>query len=154
VIERVKAFGIPVATVNGNDVIEVEAAARRLIAEVRAGGGPRYLHAHTYRWLGHLAHDRGLYRDAAEVEAAKQDDCIVNAERWLTQQGVAAAALAAVRDEARRVIDAAVAAALAAPWPDVAETYTDVQDVGSPAAAAATTATTAPAAQSRAGSCA
>ena len=135
-IERVKAFGIPVETVNGNDVIEVEAAARRLIGEVRGGGGPRYLHANTYRWFGHLAHDRGLYRDAAEVAAAKQDDCIVHAERWLMQQGVGAAALGALRDDAQQVIDAAVREALAAPWPDAAQTFTDVQTVGSAAQSA------------------
>ena len=133
-MERVKAFGIPVETVDGNDVVAVELVARRLIAEVRGGGGPRYLHAHTYRWLGHLAHDRGLYRDPAEVAAAQQDDCIVNAERWLAQQGVDAATLVSVRDEAQQVIDAAVAEALAAPWPDRAQTFTDVQTVGSPVA--------------------
>ena len=133
VMERVKSFGIPVESVNGNDVVEVETAARRLITEVRAGSGPRYLHAHTYRWLGHLAHDRGLYRDAAEVAAARRDDCIVNAERWLTQQGDTAAALAAVEQEARRIIADAVAEALAAPWPDAAQAFTDVQDIGSPA---------------------
>ena len=136
-IERVKSFGIPVETVNGNDVIEVEAAARRLIADVRAGGGPRYLHAHTYRWQGHLAHDRGLYRDPAEVEAAKRDDCIVNAERWLTRQSVGAAALAEVDEEAKQIIASAVAEALAAPWPDTAQAFTDVQDIGNPARAAA-----------------
>ena len=135
-IERVKSFGIPVETVNGNDVIEVEAAARRLIAEVRAGGGPRYLHAHTYRWQGHLAHDRGLYRDPAEVEAAKRDDCIINAERWLTRQGVAAAVLAEVDEEAKQIIASAVAEAHAAPWPDAAQAFTDVQDIGSPAGSA------------------
>lgn len=135
-IERVKSFGIPVQTVNGNDLIEVEAAARRLIAEVRAGGGPRYLHAHTYRWQGHLAHDRGLYRDPAEVAAAKRDDCIVNAERWLTQQGVTTAALAALDREAKQIIASAVDEALAAPWPDPAQAFTDVQDIGSPARSA------------------
>ena len=131
-IERVKAFGIPTETVDGNDVVAVESAARRLIAEVRGGGGPRYLHANTYRWKGHLAHDRGLYRDAAEVDAAKRDDCVVNAERWLMRRGATLAALEEVDKEAKRIIADAVAEALAAPWPDAAQAFTDVQDIGGP----------------------
>jgi TPP-dependent pyruvate/acetoin dehydrogenase alpha subunit len=132
-IERVRAFGIATSSVDGNDVVAVEQAARRLIGEVRAGGGPRFLHATTYRWYGHLAHDRALYRDPAEVEQAKKDDCILNAERWLTRHGVAVADLAKLRDASRQEIAAAVEAALAAPYPDPASAYTDVQDLGGPA---------------------
>ncbi len=43
------------------------------------------------------------------------------------------AQLAAIEQEARQEIDSALAAALAAPWPDVALAFTDVQDVGGPA---------------------
>jgi len=132
-IERVQAFGIPTASVNGNDVVEVEQTARGLIDAVRSGGGPRFLHARTYRWSGHLAHDRALYRDPAEVEQAKKDDCILNAELWLTQHGVVAAELARVREDAQRVITGAVDDAMAAPYPEPASAFTDVQDIGSPA---------------------
>lgn len=132
-LERVKAFGIPTVSIDGNDVVVVEREARRLIGEVRSGGGPRFLHATTYRWKGHLAHDRGLYRDPAEVEKAKQDDCIANAERWLAQNGVDAETLARLRDESRQSIANAVEEAMAAPWPDTASAFTDVQDIGSPA---------------------
>src|SRR6185369_16712809 len=82
-VERVRGFGIPVTSVDGNDLVAVAQASRGLIGQVRCGGGPQFLHATTYRWYGHLAHDRGLYRDPLEVERARQDDCIVNAERWL-----------------------------------------------------------------------
>jgi len=132
-IGRVEAFGIPTASVNGNDVVVVEQAARRLIEAVRAGGGPRFLHATTYRWSGHLAHDRALYRDPAEVEQAKKDDCILNAERWLAERGVAAGELARLREASREAIAGAVQEALAAPYPDAASAFTDVQDIGSPA---------------------
>jgi pyruvate dehydrogenase E1 component alpha subunit len=132
-IERVRAFGIPCAEVDGNDVVAVEQVARRLITEVRAGSGPRFLRASTYRWYGHLAHDRGLYRDPAEVERARQDDCIVNAETWLRRQGVGDQQLAALHEAAREQIVEAVQQALAAPWPDAQSAFADVQDIGSPA---------------------
>jgi pyruvate dehydrogenase E1 component alpha subunit len=132
-IERVASFGIPTANVNGNDALEVEQMARSLIDAVRSGGGPRFLHATTYRWSGHLAHDRALYRDPAEVEQAKQDDCILNAEFWLTQHGVAAGELDKLREESQQIIADAVCEAMSAPYPEPDSAFTDVQDIGSPA---------------------
>jgi TPP-dependent pyruvate/acetoin dehydrogenase alpha subunit len=132
-VERLAGFGIPVASVDGNDVVAVEQMARGLIAKVRAGGGPHFLHASTYRWYGHLAHDKGLYRDPLEVERARQDDCIANAERWLAQHQVGADQLEMLRVKCQQAIAAAVAAASTAPFPAAASAFTDVQDIGGPA---------------------
>lgn len=132
-IERVQAFGIPTLSVNGNDVLAVERAAGDLLARVRAGSGPCFLHASTYRWYGHLAHDKALYRDPAEVAQARQDDCVRNAEHWLMAQGISAGALAQLRDASLAQIDQAVLEALAAPFPDAASAFADVQDLGGPA---------------------
>lgn len=132
-IERVQAFGIPTLSVNGNDVLAVEHAAGDLLARVRAGSGPCFLHASTYRWYGHLAHDKALYRDPAEVAQARQDDCVRNAEHWLLAQGISAGALAQLRDASLAQIDQAVLEALAAPFPDAASAFDDVQDLGGPA---------------------
>jgi pyruvate dehydrogenase E1 component alpha subunit len=132
-IERPAAFGIPVTSVDGNDVVAVERAAHGLIEEVRRASGPRFLHATTCRWYGHLAHDKQSYRDPSEIERARQDDPIANAERWLAQRGVAGEELDTVRNECRGNIEAAVAEALAAPFPPAASAFTDVQDIGSSA---------------------
>ena len=131
--ERAAAFGIPVTHVDGNDVVAVAEAAGRLVAEVRGGAGPRLLHATTYRWYGHLAHDKGLYRDPAVVAAAREDDCIRNAARWLVGQGVDAGEIEAIQAAARQEISTAYEEALAAPWPEPASAFTDVQDAGAPA---------------------
>jgi TPP-dependent pyruvate/acetoin dehydrogenase alpha subunit len=132
-IERVQAFGIPTLSVNGNDVLAVERAAGDLIGRVRAGSGPCFLHASTYRWYGHLAHDKALYRDPAEVAAARQDDCVLNAENWLTAQGVAASVLTQLREASLAQVASAVDEALKAPFPDAASAFTDVQDLGATA---------------------
>jgi pyruvate dehydrogenase E1 component alpha subunit len=131
-VERVAAFGIPVSHVNGNDVVSVQQAAGDLIEKVRAGDGPHFLHASTYRWYGHLAHDKGLYRDPVEVEKARQDDCLLNAQHWLIQRGTDAERIDALRKAARQQIAEAVEIALNAPFPSMEMAFTEVQDVGGP----------------------
>ena len=132
-VARAQSFDIETETVDGNDVLAVDAAAARLSAKIRAGGGPAYLYATTYRWYGHLAFDKGLYRDPAEVRLWRERDCIARVEAWLVQQGIDGARLAAARATARRSIDAAYDAARAAPYPEERMAFTDVQDIGGPA---------------------
>lgn len=131
-VDRVRAFGIPVAHADGNDVVDVARQAGEWIRAVRAGGGPHFLHARTNRWHGHLAHDVQRYRDPQEIEQVRQDDCILNAQRWLARRAIDAAVLESLRVECRDLIDQAVRAAGEAPFPALASAYTDVQDIGSP----------------------
>jgi pyruvate dehydrogenase E1 component alpha subunit len=132
-VERLQGFGIPVLHADGNDAVAVEQAARGLIGEIRAGSGPQFLHASTQRWYGHLAHDKQLYRDPLDIARVREDDCILNAERWLAQHDVGADRLSALAAECRAAIDSAVEEALEAPFPAAATAFTDVQDIGSPA---------------------
>ena len=128
---RARSLGIPATEVDGNDVLAVHDAAGRLVAELRAGAGPRLLHAVTYRIKGHVSVDPAAYRDAAEVQAARATDPIARATaRYLAQPGADAALPAALEHAARAEVAAAVAAAEAAPWPEAANAYTDVQDTG------------------------
>lgn len=127
VVARSEALGVPATTVDGNDVVAVDALAARLVADVRGGAGPRLLHAMTYRHTGHTSTDVAAWRPADEVAAAKQGDPIARLEARLIAEGLALAAeLAAVRDAALAEMQAARTAALAAPWPDPATAYTDV----------------------------
>jgi pyruvate dehydrogenase E1 component alpha subunit len=125
---RAQALGIEARTVDGNDVEAVDRSAAELIARVRAGR-PALLHAITYRIKGHVSVDPGAYRDAAEVERARQDDPLARARRTLESLGLGAAADAVERD-ARAEIERALAVAEAAPWPEPAEAYRDVLDTG------------------------
>jgi pyruvate dehydrogenase E1 component alpha subunit len=127
---RARSMGIAGATVDGNDVLAVHDAAAALIREIRAGGGPRFLHALTYRFKGHVSVDPGTYRDAAEVEAALRDDPLLRARTELLARGVAAGEVDAIDAAARDEIGAALAAAEAAPWPEASAAYEDVIDTG------------------------
>ncbi len=80
---RAESIGVPAMKVDGNDVAAVDAAAARLVAEVRSGAGPRFLHAVTYRFKGHVSVDPGAYRDQAEVAAAMAFDPLLVARNAL-----------------------------------------------------------------------
>ena len=129
-LARARALDVPGLEVDGNDVLAVDAAAAALIAEIRAGGGPRFLHAITYRVKGHVSVDAAAYRAQDEVSRAlEQDPLLIGAGR-LTALGASAAQLAGIRAEAEAEVAAAVRAATAAPWPEPAAAYTDIQDTG------------------------
>ncbi len=127
---RAAALGIASLKVDGNDVLAVDEAAARLVAEVRAGAGPRFLHAVTYRFKGHVSVDPGSYRDPTEVEAAQAHDPLKVARGKLVARGVAASEIDAIDRAAHAEIDAALATAEAAPWPDAAAAYEDITNTG------------------------
>lgn len=128
---RARSMDIVSVQVDGNDVLAVHEAAGALVRQVRAGSGPRLLHALTYRVKGHVSVDTAAYRDPGELKEALQTDPIERARRHcLTLPGVDAAQLAAIEREAADEVAAALAAADAAPWPDPAAAFEDVQTTG------------------------
>ena len=126
---RAAALGMPAVQVDGTDVQAVSDAAADLVRDIRAGSGPRLLHALTDRHKGHVSVDPGLYRDPAAVATALARDGIARTRARLVEQGHAAEVIRIDR-EAQAEIDAAVATATAAPPPDPSAAYTDIQNTG------------------------
>ena len=127
---RAESLGVPAHPVDGNDVIAVDALAGRLVEEMRAGGGPQFIHAKTYRQKGHTVADPGTWRPADEIAEFLEHDPLTIAARFLADNDVAEADLVAIAADARQEMADASAAASAAPWPDDALAATDVQDIG------------------------
>jgi len=127
---RALSFDIAATQVDGNDVLEVFEAARVLVAQVRAGAGPRLLHARTYRVKGHVSVDPAAYRDPHELAAALQTDPIARLREGFVALAHTDQALIAIENQAQAEVQAALAAADAAPWPEAAAAYTDVQTTG------------------------
>ncbi len=128
---RAESFSIPFRKVDGNDVLAVHAAAGELVAQVRAGQGPRLLHAVTYRVKGHVSVDPAAYRDPRELEAALQTDPIARTRAaYLALAGADASVLEQIEREAQQEVEAALAAADAAPWPQAEAAFTDIQTTG------------------------
>jgi TPP-dependent pyruvate/acetoin dehydrogenase alpha subunit len=74
ITERVATFGVNSVSVFGNDIVKVHAVLDRAIAEARAGKGPWFIEAYTYRWSGHYgpeSDDLVGYRSPEEVAAWK-----------------------------------------------------------------------------------
>lgn len=124
-LARAAAIGVPGEQVDGNDVFAVDRKSARLLKEIRDGKGPRFLHAITYRFKGHVSVDAAAYRDGAEVSKALQNDPLLIAARHLD-----AKAVAQIQRDADQEVARAVDAAVAAPWPQARDAYTDVQDTG------------------------
>jgi TPP-dependent pyruvate/acetoin dehydrogenase alpha subunit len=119
VVERAGGYGIPAASVDGNDVGAVEAAVAAAVDAARSGSGPAFLEMRTYRMGGHYEGDAEAYRAEGEREEWAERDPIARARRRLAEAGVVADAEAAI-EGARAEIARAVEGALAAPYPDPA----------------------------------
>ena len=129
---RAESMDIPTAEVDGNDVVAVDNATALLVDEIRAGGGPRFLHARTYRLTGHTAADAAPYRPQSELDEGLLREPIRRLAARLTNAGVTPEELTAVTDDVRAEVDRAYAAAKSASYPDVSVAFEDVQDIGDP----------------------
>ncbi len=90
---KARSYLMAAGTVDGMDVVAVEAATRRAAEAVRRGEGPAFLEYRTYRFRAHSMFDAELYRDKAEVERWKARDPIATWTRTLTEAGRASAVL-------------------------------------------------------------
>jgi pyruvate dehydrogenase E1 component alpha subunit len=106
---RAAAYGMPAWTVDGMDVLAVEAAARRATEAIRAGAGPVFLELRTYRFRAHSMYDPERYRDKDEVTRWRERDPIDLLRQRLEDGGWPAAELDELEAEVAAEIDAAVA---------------------------------------------
>jgi TPP-dependent pyruvate/acetoin dehydrogenase alpha subunit len=117
-----EAHRVTCEVVDGNDVLAVATAADALVARARAGDGPGFLEAITYRWRGHVGPrediDVGLRRSGQELAAWKKRDPIQRLTAALEARGdLPVSTLARLEGEVLGRVSAAVAAARTAPWP-------------------------------------
>ncbi len=128
VAERAKGFDMPGVTVDGHDFCAVYDAAAEAIGRAREGGGPTLIECKVNRYFGHFEGDAQTYRGADEVKNLRENrDCIENLARSLTSSSlVTPEELAKIDEEAKALIDDAVAKAKAAAEPGVEDLETDV----------------------------
>jgi acetoin:2,6-dichlorophenolindophenol oxidoreductase subunit alpha len=119
------AYGIPFQSVDGNDVVAVNAAAVEIIGSMRVQSGPHILERRTRRVRGHYEGDAQKYR-IGEAAAAAGDDPLVRCEQKLTQQAVPPERLRQIENAVGAQIESAVAAARAAPQPTFGTALADV----------------------------
>jgi TPP-dependent pyruvate/acetoin dehydrogenase alpha subunit len=116
--DHARTYGIPTVTVDGNDVLAVRAAVDEALFRARAGDGPSFVEALTYRLRGHYEGDPAKYRELAELAEWKAKDPIARFSAELVGQGVLDAAgeiSGRVERTARERVEAAAREALADP---------------------------------------
>ncbi len=130
ILGRARAFGLEATVVDGQDVRAVRDAALRLVTRARAGEGPGFLEADTYRYSGHHVGDinREYYRSKQEEHYWKSErDPIQLHAHWLMKQGCADRdSLDQIAVEARAEMVEAVKFAMAAPYPSTHQVEEDV----------------------------
>jgi pyruvate dehydrogenase E1 component alpha subunit len=128
VAARAAGYAIPGVQVDGQDVLAVYEAAGRAIARARAGDGPSLIECLTYRYVGHHEGDPGTeYRTQEEIDGWKLRDPILLFEnRLLDEQAATQEELDQIDQEAKRLIQDAVAYASSGPWPSADELATKV----------------------------
>jgi TPP-dependent pyruvate/acetoin dehydrogenase alpha subunit len=118
IVPRVAALQLPTTEVDGMDVRAVRAAAHEMVERVRGGGGPEFVEARTYRFVGHSRSDPGKYRPDGELERWRERDPLSVAAALLQDElGMSAESLAEVDEGVEAELDRIEAAALAAPFP-------------------------------------
>ena len=120
--DKAIGYGMPAARVDGADVLAVYEATREAAERARAGGGPTFVEAVTYRCAPHAtADDPSVYVDAERVEQERANECVGRYERYLLRSGVLSEERAEeIRQEARELMRAGIAEAEAEPPADPA----------------------------------
>jgi pyruvate dehydrogenase E1 component subunit alpha len=120
--DKAIGYGIPSVRVDGTDVLAVYEATRDAVLRARAGDGPTFVEAVTYRAAPHAtADDPSIYVDPERVEEARENECVGRYERYLLRTGVFGEDQAAeIKQEALELMRVGITAAEAEPPADPA----------------------------------
>lgn len=124
---RAASYGMKGIRVDGNDLIGIRGVVGDAVAAARAGEGPTFVEALTYRHSGHSRSDAGKYRSQEEVNAWLSRDPIPRFADILTSDyHVTEEEIESERTRAEATIARAVEIATASPEPSVAALIEDV----------------------------
>lgn len=80
---KARAYRMPAEQVDGMNPVLVQAAAQRAVAHIRAGEGPYFIEARTYRFRAHSMFDTQAYRPRDEIEQWKLRDPLTRLFQWM-----------------------------------------------------------------------
>jgi pyruvate dehydrogenase E1 component alpha subunit len=121
------AYGMPGLQINGNDLELMAQTTRDAADRARAGEGPTFIEAQTYRFKGHSISDPAKYRLKVELDEAHKNDPIHAYESILKERGwIDDATIERFRDEVKHEVDESIAFAEQSPEPPLEAVYEDV----------------------------
>jgi pyruvate dehydrogenase E1 component subunit alpha len=119
--------GVPSGTVDGMDVMAVEAACRHAADTVRHEGGPYLLELQTYRYRAHSMADPDLYRAKTEIADWQTRDPIKTFEKHLREHGLLTDSdLSDMEAQIQAELSNAIQFAEESPWEPVEDLMKDV----------------------------
>jgi len=123
VADKACGLGLNGVSVDGLDVFAIYDSVSEAAALARSGGGPSLIEARVQRMTPHSSDDDDRsYRTREEVELMKANDPLVLFRDQLSERGILTSSYdEGLQDQARQMIDAAVAAASQAPYPPVSD---------------------------------
>src|SRR4051795_12246421 len=87
--DKAVGYGMPGLRVDGTDVLACYEATREAVTRARAGEGPTFIEAVSYRTAPHAtADDPSAYIDLERVEQEKKRECVGRFEGYLTRAGI------------------------------------------------------------------
>ena len=123
----VDSYGINAAVVDGMDVLAVREAAQLAVEKIRAGKGPVFIEAKTYRFQGHSMADGQKYRSQEEIKEWQAHDPVAAFPNSLIKQGIASKnEIDAVKKRVDTVVADAVKFAEESPQPDSSDLFDDI----------------------------
>jgi pyruvate dehydrogenase E1 component alpha subunit len=128
IADRAAGYSMPATIVDGQDPVAVAEAIGAAAERARSGAGPSLVEAKTYRTVDHAENlPSQPYRPEQEVEQWRKRDPLVTFRARLEFDGLATAAeLDALAQQAEAEIAAAVDFALASPYPEPSELWSDL----------------------------
>jgi TPP-dependent pyruvate/acetoin dehydrogenase alpha subunit len=125
--DRAAAYGMAGVSVDGTSPEALFPVLAKAVADARAGGGPTFVEAKTYRLLGHTFGADQSYQPADELAAARAAEPVQAFRDRLIGRGVLdAEAIAAIQKEIDKEVDDAMEFASASSPPAVGELLVDV----------------------------
>ena len=118
--DKAVGYGMPGVRVDGADVLAVYEAVRDSVERARAGDGPTFVEAVTYRCAPHAtADDPRAYIDLDRVEEERARECLGRYEGYLRRLGALSDELAAeVKADAAELMRKGIAEAESLPEPN------------------------------------
>lgn len=127
---RSVAYGMPGVVVDGQDVLAVHRSVRAAVERAREGEGPSLVECLTYRFREHAEGlpISGSYRTPGELDdwMATKDPIVVFGHHLTDHEIAYPAVIEALCQQVDTEVAEAVAEALAAPWPEPPDAFTDV----------------------------
>ena len=127
IAQKAAGYNMPAKIVDGMNVLTVYEEAAEAIEQIRAGNGPFFIEAKTYRYRGHGAGDIEAYRTKDEVREYRERDPITQLGAYLVEaRGVEQSTLEALRNEVEEEMAEVIAFANESPDPELDALWTDI----------------------------